>query len=399
MALKSNKMQVLLVEPNFPNFNKSKFRKNSLPIGLLKLASFYRAQGNEVRLVVENQTVETNFDPELILITSSFTYWFKYVWDSVAYYKKMFPNAKIIVGGIYASLMPEHCKQSGCDEVNVGVYAEAEKYSPAYDLLEPRVKYQIIHTSRGCLRKCAYCGVWKIEPKFICKDSIKNEIITNSIIFYDNNLLANPYISNILKELIDIRKQKPSFHCESQCGIDARLLTEEISLLLKKAGFKNMRIAWDWNFGDWKKIQDSIEMLCSAGFRRKDLYVFMIYNWEIPFDEMEKKRIKCWNWQVQIADCRFRRIDQTIDNYKPLKKQSANDYFIHPKWSDNLIKEFRRRVRRQNICVRHGFPFYSKSLETKRVTKDQRTKLSTMARSEVKQIVDDAWFPEEKYKF
>ena len=34
-----------------------------------------------------------------------------------------------------------------------------------------------------------------------------------------------------------------------------------------------------------------------------------------------------------------------------------------------LVKQFRRNVRRQNICVRHGFYIYSKDLERKKVTK------------------------------
>jgi len=387
-------MNILLVEPNFPEFNRNKFRKNSLPIGLLKLASFYRAQGHVVKLERENQTVEAQFKPDLILITSSFTYWYKYVWDSVDYHRKMFPNAKIIVGGIYASLMPEHCKQSGCDEVYVGINKEAENCLPAYDLLRPQAIYQIIHTSRGCLRKCSYCGVWKIEPELVCKESIINEIVTNSIVFYDNNLLANPNISNILREIIQIREKNPHLHCEAQCGIDARLLTKEIALLLKEAGFKNMRIAWDWNYNDWKNIEISLDMLYSAGFRRKDIYVFMIYNWEIPFKEMEKKRIKCWEWQVQIADCRFRQLDQIVDHYEPLKSQTSNDYFIHPKWRDDQVKAFRRNVRRQNICVRHRFPFYSKSLEHKRIKNEISLKFSEMPLSEVKRLVNDAWFPE-----
>jgi len=28
------------------------------------------------------------------------------------------------------------------------------------------------------------------------------------------------------------------------------------------------------------------------------------------------------------------------------------NYFIHPKWTDAEVKQFRKNVRRQNICVR-----------------------------------------------
>ena len=80
---------------------------------------------------------------------------------------------------------------------------------------------------------------------------------------------------------------------------------------------------------------------------------------------MEKKRIKCYRWYVQIADCRNRPLDRTDDNYDPRaykKGQTKEDYHIHKEtgWTDPLVRQFRKNIRRQNICVRHGFPFYSK---------------------------------------
>ena len=140
-------MNVLLVEPEFPIPPKSKNHRDFLPIGLLKLASYHRHKGDCFRLMRGNEDIG-GFIPDEVKITSLFTYWSQFVWDSVAFYKKKFPNAKVTVGGIYASLMPEHCKKSGCDEVFVGINDEAEKYQPAYDLAD--VDYQIIHASRGC---------------------------------------------------------------------------------------------------------------------------------------------------------------------------------------------------------------------------------------------------------
>lgn len=126
----------------------------------------------------------------------------------------------------------------------------------------------------------------------------------------------------------------------------------------------------------------------------------MLYNWEIPFKEMEQKRLKCWEWQVQIADCRYRPLDQTFDNYNPHKNNQTNeDYHIHKKsgWTDILIKQFRKNVRRQNICVRHGFPFYSKNLEHKMI-KNEITKIikSKIKENKIKYLEEnkiDYWFP------
>lgn len=353
-------MKILLVEPNFPIPPKSKNHRDFLPIGLLKLASYHRARGDKVKLVRGNQYFQ-NFYPSQVKITSLFTYWSKYVWESVKFYKENYPKAKVIVGGIYASLMPEHCKKSGCDEVFVGVDNRVEKFEPAYDLVD--VDYQIVHTSRGCLRKCKFCGTWKIEPEFTYKKSIKDKVCSNRIIFYDNNLLANPHIKEILEELKIAKHNGRVIYSESQCGIDGRLLTPEVAKSLKQARFLSPRVAWDHGYEQRHMIKKQIDMLVEAGYPAKEIYVFMIYNFEQDYYEMLKKLKKCKRWGVQIADCRYRPLDQTFDNYNPRKKQTNKDYYIHPKWTDRQIKLFRKKVRQQNIVIRHSFKFYSQKLE------------------------------------
>jgi len=390
-------MNILLVEPEFPIPTKSKNHRDFLPIGLLKLASYHRQRGDRIRLVRGNQGAD-GLKPDQIEITSLFTYWSKYVWDSVRFYKERHPRAKVIVGGVYASLMPRHCRKSGCDEVFVGVDEEAERCKPAYDLVD--VDYQIIHSSRGCTRKCKFCGTWKIEPKFTYKKCIKQEICSNRIVFYDNNLLANPCIKDILEELSKTIHNGRVVYSESQCGIDGRLLTPELAKLLKKARLINPRIAWDHGFSEYKMIKRQIEMLVDAGYPGKNIYVFMIYNWEHNLEEMEMKRLKCWEWKVQITDCRYRRLNQTYDNYSSREKQTSGDYYINPNWSDGEIKQFRRNVRRQNICVRHGFPFYSTDLEKKRIDQRLAHEIKNMPKNEVKNLLNkdvlsNLWYPDE----
>lgn len=353
-------MKILLVEPNFPIPPKSKNHRDFLPIGLLKLASYHRDKGDKIKLIRGNQYFPS-FYPDQIKITSLFTYWSNYVWESVKFYKKNYPKAKVIVGGIYASLMPDHCRKSGCDEVFVGVDNRVEKFKPAYDLVD--VDYQIVHTSRGCLRKCKFCGTWKIEPEFTYKNSIKDEVCSNRVIFYDNNLLANPHIKEILEELKNSKHNGRVVYSESQCGIDGRLLTPEVAKLLKQARFLNPRIAWDHGYDQRKMIKKQIDMLVEAGYPAKDIYVFMIYNFEADYYEMLKKLKQCKRWGVQIADCRYRPLNQTFDNYNPRERQTNVDYYIHPRWTDRQIKFFRKKVRQQNIEIRHGFDSYIKEME------------------------------------
>ena len=71
-------------------------------------------------------------------------------------------------------------------------------------------------------------------------------------------------------------------------------------------------------------------------------------------------------------------------------------YYIHPNWSDETIKDFRRNVRRHNICVRHGLVFYSKDCERKKVSKEESMKMRNLKdKNSIKAEYPDSWFPDE----
>ena len=411
--INENTKNVLLVEPNFPIPNKSRNHSNFLPIGLLKIAAYLKSRNINVKLIrfeedKNHDYGQTTFDtgneneeefiPDLICVTSIFTYWSEHVKNAVFYYKNKFKNVPIIVGGVYASLMPKHCKEyTQCTDVIEGPIPEVENLIPDYSLVD--VDYQIIHTSRGCIRKCGFCGTYIIEPDWVCKKSIKNEIVKKKLIFYDNNLLANQYIEDILKELIELKKEKKISYLESQSGFDGRILRKKpyLAKMLKDAGFKNPKIAWDYGIVQAPQIKKQIDLLVEAGFAAKEISIFMIYNYEPNYEEMEEKRVKCAEWGVQITDCRYRPLDATFDNYSSYKTkgQTSEDYYIHEEmgWTDQKIRKFRRNIRRHNICMRHEVDYHSTILERKKVPQKQAKKYREMKYKEVKKYLPDAWNP------
>lgn len=418
--------KVLLVEPNFPIPNKSRNHSNFLPIGLLKIAGYLRTKSIEVKLVryeeandskkkydntvqttlFSDEVVDENNDefiPDLICVTSIFTYWSKYVRNAVSYCKRKYGrDVPVLVGGVYASLLKDHCKEyTGCDDVILGTIEGAEKCKPAYDLVD--VDYQIVHTTRGCIRKCGFCGTYIIEPKWLCKETIKDEILRNEkkkVIFYDNNLLANYYIEDILDELIELKKERKITYVESQSGFDGRILREKpyLAKKLKDAGFKNPKIAWDHSLNQKDLIKEQIDILLDGGFKAKELSIFMIYNYEekggLDYVEMEKKRVKCAEWGVQITDCRYRPLERTDDEYSSYKKHQTNDdYHINPNWTDHEIRKFRRNIRRHNICMRHEVDYHSTLLERKKIPQEKAAEYRKMTYDEVKDKLPDAWSP------
>lgn len=327
--------KLLMIDPAFPHPPKSKNHQNVLPIPLLKIGAMYKDQNWDVKLHrLSESTDPPEYEPDEIKITSLFTYYSKYVIEAVNWARLNYPNVPIEVGGIWASLMPEKCKElTGADNVFVGVYDEAEQYDADYSLLSEEIDFQIIHTQRGCHRRCKTCGVYCIEPELRFRDSIKDSIHKKKIIFYDNNLLLNPNIEKILRELIILKKKRLIRSCESQSGFDGRILRKKpyLAKMLKEAGFIKCKIAWDGSTKNWKTRKEEVDILKDAGWNEKNISVFVLYNHEMTFEELEFKRRKCWEWKVQVTNCRYRPLDALDDLFQGKKKnQTSDDYYIHP---------------------------------------------------------------------
>lgn len=112
-----------------------------------------------------------------------------------------------------------------CEELRHQWEPRAKKVAvggPAYDDVggefEPGryVKRGIVHTSRGCLRRCPWCYVWKREGK------IRELEVKEGNIIEDSNLLAcsRQHIEKVF-EMLKAQKK-----IEFAGGIDARLLRE-----------------------------------------------------------------------------------------------------------------------------------------------------------------------------
>ena len=187
------------------------------------------------------------------------------------------------------------------------------------------------------------------------------------LVIHENRGL-NPHIEDILRMLSAYKYNGRPISCECQSGFDGRILEKnpELALLLKKAHFKNIRVAWDFSFEQHEQVERWIHILENAGFNRRAMFVFMVYNWNFDYEELENKRKKCFEWGIQIADCRYRPLDQTYDNYNSYcKRQNEEDYYIHSNWSDFLIRKFRSDVRKHNVCLRYKIDWnnYEKRLE------------------------------------
>jgi hypothetical protein len=313
-------MHVLLVEPAYYT--------RYPPLGLLKLASYYRLQGNSIELIRGCSFPEKK--PDRICITSLFTWGWREVWEAVKYYKCLFPNAETSLGGIYASLMPEHAKLSGVDQVHIGLVKEAENLLPAYDLV-PQWKWSILFASRGCPNKCAFCAVPKLEGRLnSCKESIKHLVYPGHtrLILWDNNILASPNWESIVAEA-----QELGIGVDYNQGLDAKLVNPKVAETLSKLKMPCVRIAYDLK-AKGRFVKSAIELITSNGIRGREIFVYVLYNFDDTPDNFFERVRDVLTWGAVVFPMRF----------EPLDSMTRNSHISHS-WDKNRL-EMVEKVRR-----------------------------------------------------
>lgn len=256
-------MKILLVQP--------KYDTSYIPLGLAKISTYYKKKKADVQFVSGRQELRQNFDK--IFITSLFTYDYKIVLQTILFYKTRFPKAEIKVGGIFASLMPELVKKYTGIMPHVGIDMEYENEIPDYDLF-PQVNYSIVHASRGCIRKCAFCMVHKLEPNYFHKKDWERTLNPKAerLVFFDNNWLAMAR-EDLLYDIERKKKIGQPYHFNQ--GLDCRLFTEEIAQLIPKH-MEKIYFAWD-NHGEDATIHRAID-LTRKYLGRIDTIIYTLFN-------------------------------------------------------------------------------------------------------------------------
>jgi len=329
-------MRVLLVEP----LKSKKYHSSYPPLGLLKLAAYHKKKRDKVRLV--QGISDDGFEPNTIYITSLFTYAYEPVHDVIRYYSKQYKKARMVVGGIYATLCPEHLRRTFKDriEIHQGLKEEIENILPDYSLI-PSWNASILFSSRGCIRDCPFCSVPQMEPEFKAKKSIKHLIYPGhkKVVLWDNNVLASPYWKNIFGEI-----EESGLEVDFNQGLDARLLNEEVAIGLKKLKSPLVRLAYDSN-GIRRPLEKSINLLKDVGIRGRKILVYCLYN-HLDTPEVFLNRIRdilCW--EVVAYPMR----------YEPVNPVPKNNY-ISPNWTHEQLEMISKA--RRVIGYGGAFPPY-----------------------------------------
>lgn len=329
-------LKVLCVEPR----KSKKYHIPYPPLGLLKLAAYHQRRGDLVKLV--NGPAEDRFDPDLIYVTSLFTYAWEPVHEAINFYTRKYQKARLIVGGVYASLCSDHLREAFGERIEIwrGLYPEVEDILPAYELV-PEFTSSIVFSTRGCIRKCTFCSVTHLEPKFKAKKSIKNLIYTGhrKVVFWDNNILASPYWKDIFDEIEEL-----ALEVDFNQGLDARLLTEEAALKLKNLKLPVMRLAYDSEHIR-QPLEKAINLLKHLGFNRRRIIVYCLYNHNDTPEGFLHRLQDLSDWGVVSYPMRYQSL-----------QPAPKDGYVSPNWTKDQLEMIAKA--RRVIGYGGAFPPY-----------------------------------------
>jgi len=306
---------------------------NVYPLPLLKLGAWQKAEGNTCKLFYDGKLPEAGEFDE-IWVTTRFTY-------DVLFARKVIHEAtkragRVWIGGISASLLPHYFKNLDAD-IHVGLLLEAERFSPDYSLLDEPPEYSITHTSRGCIRKCKFCMVPKLEPEFSHREDWERDLAPEAtrVLFYDNNWLAKApedFAADIEK-LRNLVAEKRITNIDFNQGLDARLLTDEIADMLEGLPISPVRFAFDGMQEDGH-YQRAVGMMADRGFRKFMTYV--LYNFtDTPQDFYYRLRES-----VRLSAERRIEVSSYPMRFQPILEADRGRAYVGKHWTKQKKKAF-----------------------------------------------------------
>lgn len=312
-------MNALLVEPSYGTTMPSP--------ALMKLSSWLKSRGNQVVFVRGNK--KESVEPDVIYMTSVFTFNRDKIFESIRFYNESFPGVPIVLGGIYATCLTHDIEEGslggrlrddwflfleGLKGANVslhkGIHPEAEEMPLDYSLY-PKYPGSLIAASRGCRNKCSFCAIPLIEGGMhSCKPSIKHllRLYGTEVTFFDNNFLASPFALNIIEELLDA-----DVKVDFNQGLDCRRITPEFAQKLHQLRMDDIRLACD-NPAALKPFKEAVEMLVDAGFPKWKIFTYCLYNYQDTPEELIFRMEELARLGVRIYPMRYQSLDSLTKN-------------------------------------------------------------------------------------
>ncbi len=276
------------------------FEKIPNPDCLAEIPRYYRRYGLPRAIFEEFLKNEKPFD--YAFIQTTMTYWYPGVREVIQDIRKYHPNAKIILGGVYAALCRSHAENIGADFVVSGINLEPlweymkitpDLEQPALWEAYPKLNTGILKLTDGCPFSCTYCSVQKVYGKFRARDiehsfaELKHvhSLGAQHVAFYDDALLYKheeilvPFLEKVIANKIQVNFHSPN-------ALNARFITSELANLMVRGGFKTFYLGFESSSVKWQKqtgskvfseeLAQAVEHLTNAGANLNDITAYQI---------------------------------------------------------------------------------------------------------------------------
>ena len=370
-----SRRNILLIEPGY--------RNKYPPLGLMKLAAYHGPQGRGdcVAFVKGEDSRVFNRAWDRVYVTTLFSFEWNRTAAAIDFALRAANGQpeRVFVGGIAASLMhEEYLKEprwagvrfikgllSGPPAVSLqlsggdGDFGAADLQGPPIEELIPdysildRAQYQYPvydayfgYASRGCVRRCKFCGVPKLEGAQRDMPPLSRLVSgiarahgeKKDLILMDNNVTAAPRFKEIIAEIRDLGfvpgatlrregagpvKRRVDFNQ----GVDARILVKS-PMFLKEISticISPLRIAFD-HVGMRKIYEQAVRMAADNAI--VNLSNYMLYNFmDSPTDLYERMRmnielnrelgIRIWSFPMRYQPVNLKDRSHVGRNWNP----------------------------------------------------------------------------------
>lgn len=388
--------KILLIEPGY--------RNKYPPLGLMKLAAYHKQRKDIIKFVKGEDSSVFLEAWDRVYVTTLFSFEWKRTSKAIDFAIQAAGNQpeRVFVGGVAASLMheeflnetrwigvrfiaglldgpPAQALQLSTLDGDFGAddyqSEPIEERVPDYSILDgldyryPVNDAYFGYASRGCVRKCRFCGVPKLEggmkempPLYKLVEGIaKNHGPKKDLVLMDNNITASIRFRDVIAEIRDLgfetgaklnrNNSRVKRRVDFNQGVDARILAKS-PMYLKEISticISPLRIAFD-NLGFRKVYDKSIRMAADNGIT--SLSNYMLYNFmDTPIDLYIRMKINiALNEELGI------RIWSFPMRYQPvtLKDRSHIGKF----WNSYYLRNFQIMLQATHGVVSGNAPYF-----------------------------------------
>ncbi len=143
------------------------------------------------------------------LVQTGMTYWYPGVAEVIEDLRRISPATRIVLGGVYATLCPQHARGLGADLVIAGAELDPlwralglapDLNAPAFWEAYERLETGVVKLTDGCPFRCTYCAASRLSPQFaprplevaLAEMDLLRRLGARDVAFYDDALLFRP---------------------------------------------------------------------------------------------------------------------------------------------------------------------------------------------------------------